>query len=141
MCVKDVLAGFSFAAMIASAACGGGGYNGGTPSPSPAPSPSPTPAAVTVNIVGSSGNQAFTPNPASPGGALTVAWKNSDGTTHRIVANDNSFDTGNIGSNGTSKTITVPADGINYHCAIHPSMVGVVNGTGGDAPPCTGQYC
>ena len=140
MWVKGVLAGVAAAAAIASAACGGSGYNGGG-TPAPSPGPSPTPAAVTVNIVASSGDQAFSPNPASPGGALTVAWKNADGTTHRIVANDGSFDTGNISANATSATITVPAGGVNYHCAIHPTMVGAINGSAGTAPPCQGQYC
>jgi plastocyanin len=140
MWVKYVLASISSAAIIASAACGGGGDSGGG-TPSPSPTPSPTPAGVTVNIVGSSGSQAFNPNPASAGSVMTVAWKNSNGTVHRIVANDNSFDTGNIATNATSATITVPAAGVNYHCTIHPTMVGSINGTSGTAPPCTGQYC
>jgi plastocyanin len=125
-----------FGVAFACAACGGsGGYNGGTPSPTP------TPASVTVNVVGDLGNRSFNPNPASPGAALTVAWRNADGVVHRIVANDNSFDTGDISPNGTSPTITVPAAGMNYHCSIHPGMVGALNGSGGTTPPCTGQYC
>jgi plastocyanin len=124
-------------ALFGVAGCGGGGYGGTTPSP-PAGG---TPASVTVNIVGDRGNQSFNPNPASPGAALTVAWQNADGVTHRIVANDNSFDTGNIGGNGKSITVTVPAAGINYHCSIHPHMTGAINGASGTAPPCTGQYC
>ena len=32
-------------------------------------------------------------------------------SVHRIVANDNSFDTGNIGANATSTAITVPSAG------------------------------
>jgi plastocyanin len=94
-----------------------------------------------VNIAGELGNRSFDPNPASPGSALTVAWRNADGVVHRIVANDNSFDTGNISPNGTSPTITVPAGGMNYHCSIHPDMIGAINGSGGTTPPCTGQYC
>ena len=72
---------------------------------------------------------------------MTVVWHNNDGTVHRIVANDNSFDTGNISANGNSQAITVPAGGINYHCSIHPGMVGAINSTGGSTPPCTGIYC
>ena len=120
-------------------ACGGGGSNGGTPSPTPTPTPTPT--AVTVNIAGDLGDRSFDPNPASPGAALTVNWRNTDGVVHRIVANDNSFDTGNISPNGTSMTVTVRASGVNYHCSLHPGMVGAVNGSGGTTPPCTGQYC
>jgi len=122
--------------LIGLAGCGGGGYGG----PSPSPTPGGT-ASVTVNIAGDKGSQSFNPNPASPGAALTVAWQNADGVTHRIVANDNSFDTGNIGGNGKSATVTVPAAGINYHCSIHPGMTGAINGTSGTPPPCTGLYC
>src|SRR4051794_8803071 len=132
-----VLAGV-LGSMLAGAGCGGGGYSS---SPSPTPTPSPTPAAITVNIAGDKGSQSFSPDPATPGAALTVAWKNSDGVVHRIVANDNSFDTGNIGASGTSTTITVPAAGIHYHCAIHPGMIGAVAGSSGTTPPCTGLYC
>src|SRR3954451_21997349 len=124
--------------LIALAGCGGGGYSG--PAPSPTPTPSGTPS-VTVNIAGDKRNQSFTPHPASPGAALTVAWQNADGVTHRIVANDNSFDTGNIGGNGKSVTVTVPRARINYHCSIHPGMRGAINGTSGTPPPCTGPYC
>jgi plastocyanin len=71
-----------------------------------------------------------------------VAWRNDDGISHRIVANDGSFDTGNIGAGQTSAAMTMPAGGINYHCSIHPSMVGAIGDPGGGAPPpCTGIYC
>jgi plastocyanin len=121
---------------LACAGCGGGGDS------SPAPSPTPTPApSATVSIVGDRGAQSFDPNPVAPGAALTVAWRNADGVVHRIVANDNSFDTGNIAANGTSAAVTVPAAGLNYHCSIHPGMVGAVNGSSGTPPPCSGIYC
>jgi plastocyanin len=127
-----------FGFVLAAAGCGGGSYGG---SPSPSPTPTPTPPSATVSIVGDRGSQSFNPNPVSPGAPLTVAWQNGDGTVHRIVANDNSFDTGNIGANSTSTTVTVPAAGINYHCSIHPGMVGAINGSAGTAPPCSGPYC
>ena len=56
-----------------------------------------------------------------------VTWTNADGVTHRIVANDGSFDTGNIAPGETSAAMTVATDGARYHCSIHPSMVGAVN--------------
>jgi plastocyanin len=123
---------------IACAGCGGGG--GGSPAPSPTPTP-PAGASATVSIVADRGSQSFNPNPVSPGAALTVAWQNADSVVHRIVANDNSFDTGNIGANGTSRVVTVPAAGANYHCSVHPGMVGAINGSSGTAPPCSGIYC
>ena len=133
----DFVLGGLVAAALACAGCGGGGYS----APAPSPTPSPTPASVMVNILGDRGGQSFTPNPASPGAPLTVAWKNTDGTVHRIIANDNSFDTGNIGANATSTAITVPSAGTNYHCSIHPGMIGSINGAAGSTPPCTGPYC
>src|SRR3954467_13670127 len=64
--------------MLLCAGCGGS-YS--APSPSPTPTPTPTPgASATVNILGDRGANSFTPNPAAPGAALTLAWKNTDGT-------------------------------------------------------------
>ena len=123
--------------VVAGAACGGGG-SGTSPSPTTS---APSGASVTVSIMGDRGNKSFNPNPVSPGAPLTVAWQNADGVAHRIVANDTSFDTGNIGANGTSTVVTVPSGGVNYHCSIHPGMVGAINGSSGTAPPCTGPYC
>lgn len=138
-----IRSGLLAAFLLACAACGGGGGDS-TPAPSPSPTP-PTPApaspSATVSIAGELGNRSFAPNPVTPGAALTVAWHNDDGVVHRIVANDNSFDTGNIATNATSTAITVPAGGVNYHCSIHPTMVGAINSTGGSTPPCTGIYC
>jgi plastocyanin len=72
----------------------------------------------------------------------SVAWHNNDGTTHRIVANDGSFDTGNIAPGATSSAVRPAAAGANYHCSIHPSMTGAIGSQQGTAPPeCTGPYC
>ena len=68
-------------------------------------------------------------------------WNNTDSVTHRIVANDGSFDTGNIAPGASSPAMSVSADGARYHCSIHPTMVGVVNNSSGGTPPCTGLYC
>jgi plastocyanin len=130
------------AALCALAAGCGGGYEspaapsgGGQTSPPPA---GPTPIAV----VGDRGGQSFNPNPATFDAARAVAWRNNDSIVHRIVANDASFDTGNLAPGATSATITLPANGTNYHCSLHPGMVGAVNAAGGaPPPPCEGQYC
>jgi plastocyanin len=129
--VRSALLGLA----LACAGCGGGGDSG------PAPSPTPSGPSATINIVADRGAQSFNPNPVSPGAARTVAWLNADGVVHRIVANDNSFDTGNIAANRTSPVVTVPSAGINYHCSIHPGMIGAINGSSGTAPPCSGIYC
>jgi plastocyanin len=132
-----------FAGALGAVTCGGGGSTP-SPSPSPSPTPSPTPspgAAGQVTIVGQQAGTSFTPNPSAPAASGAVTWNNGDNVTHRIVANDNSFDTGNILPGETSAAMAISANGARYHCSIHPSMIGVVNSTGGNTPPCTGQYC
>ena len=124
---------------IASAACGGGGSDSPTTQPAPA---NPTSSAVTVNIVATSGSQSFTPNPAAQAVGGTVSFRNGDGLVHRIVANDGSFDTGDLAPGVTSRALQPSAAGANYHCSIHPAMVGAIGSAQGEPPPmCTGQYC
>lgn len=123
-------------ALVASLAVASG-CGRGSSSPT-APSPTSTP---TINIVGQNGTQAFSPNPSSFGGQQVV-FKNNDSTSHRIVLNDGSVDTGDIAPGATSRVVTMPASGTNYHCSIHPGMIGSVNAaSGAAAPPCEGAYC
>jgi plastocyanin len=126
--------------LVLSVSCGGSSYNGGNPG---GPSGTPPPANVTtISIVGSAGSQAFNPNPASATSSRNVVWRNNDGQVHRIVANDGSFDTGNIGPGATSPSVAIPAAGTRYHCSLHTTMVGGINSaTDGTPPPCTGLYC
>lgn len=132
--VSSAVVGF----VVLTAACGG---DSGTPPTSPTPPPSVAPPSTTIEIVGELGSQSFAPNPASLGPERTVAWRNTHGVVHRVVANDGSFDTGNLAVGATSGVLTIPAGGINYHCPLHPGMIGAISGTSGIAPPCTGQYC
>jgi plastocyanin len=131
---------------LAVAGCGGGGYDSPaapTP-PSGQPSPSPTPPAstgTTISIVGDRGALSFAPNPVSVDGTRMVSWRNNDSVVHRIVLNDGSMDTGNIAPGAASPAAPLPGDGANYHCALHPGMIGAINASGGAPPPCTGIYC
>jgi len=70
----------------------------------------PNSSAATISILGQLGTQSFSPNPAT--GGQSVVWRNNDGVTHRILANDGVFDTGAIGSE-----------------------------SGGAPPTCVGDYC
>ena len=71
-----------------------------------------------------------------------VMWRNDNGVTHRIVANDESFDTGDIVAGATSRMVPAPPGGLNYHCSIHPTtMFGAISGAGGEAPPPCTVYC
>jgi plastocyanin len=82
----------------------------------------------------------FTPNPGSAQGGM-ASWRNTDSVVHRIRSNDGSFDTGDIAPGQTTAPKAVPAAGMNYHCPIHPGMIGAVNAESGPPPPCTGIYC
>lgn len=134
------MAALALALAMGAIGCGGGG--GSTPT-SPTPSGGGgSAAAVTISIVATTGAQSFTPNPAAMTQAGTVAWQNSDGLVHRIVANDGSFDTGDIAPGATSRTVQPSAAGTNYHCSLHPAMVGAIGSAQGQPPPpCTGPYC
>ncbi len=131
MQVRLLTASAFTASLAAVFGCGGGsGYT--------APSSTNTP---TITIVGQNGTQAFTPNPASFGGQQVV-FKNNDSTTHHIVLNNGSVDTGDIAPGATSRAVTMPTTGTNYHCSIHPGMIGSSNAaSGAPPPPCEGIYC
>lgn len=134
--------GIALVIALTTAACGGSSYSTPTAPTTTTGGGGGTAASLTVSINSSSGAGAFNPNPATMASAGTVAWANRDGAVHRIVANDGTFDTGNIAPGATSQAITVPAAGTNYHCTIHPTMVGAIGGSQGQPPPaCTGIYC
>jgi plastocyanin len=70
----------------------------------------------------------FAYSPASVTVAVgdTVTWTNSDAQAHTATANDDAWDTGNLG-NGASGTVTFATAGtFAYHCDIHPEMAGTV---------------
>jgi plastocyanin len=120
-------------------ACGGGKSTPTSPT-NTAPPAATGSNALTIAIQSSSGAQAFSPNPAAVGQGQAVAWRNSDSVTHHIVANDGSFDTGDIAPGGTSAQRTFAA-GVNYHCTLHTNMVGAIGVAAAPPPDCTGPYC
>ena len=127
--------------------CGGGGGGSSTPTqPTPQPTPAPAPggggtATTTVTILGDRGAQSFTPNPSPGAQGEMLVFRNTDSQVHRIVFNDNSFDTGDIAPGASSTGRAIPSNGANYHCSLHPGMIGAINASGGAPPPCTGTYC
>jgi plastocyanin len=104
-------------------------------------SPGTMTSSATVNIMGQLGAQSFSPNPASINQGNMVIWHNSDSITHHIVLNDGSLDTGDIAPGASSAALSMATNGANYHCAIHPTMVGSINAATGAPPPCQGPYC
>ena len=86
------------------------------------------------------GTAAFTPNPLSvslAGGGL-VQWFNDDrgsgvygtaGVTHNIIADDGSFNSGNLAPGASFQATLTTAGDHGYHCSIHPTMRGTVSVT------------
>ena len=67
-----------------------------------------------------------------------VVFRNNDSIVHRVVLNDGSVDTGDIAPGATSRAVAMPGGGTNYHCQLHPGMIGAVSGSSGGPPPCSG---
>jgi plastocyanin len=120
--------------------CGGSGYSSGSGATPNTPTPSTTAGAVTINVVAINGAQSFSPNPATlPAGQLVV-WHNVDTITHRVVLNDRSVDTGDLAPGASSEPIAIGSAGGQYHCSIHPAMIGSLNQST-SSPGCQGAYC
>jgi plastocyanin len=101
-------------------ACGGYGRESPT---TPSETPAPPADAITINIVGVNGTQAFSPNPSTVPAGKSVVWHNLDTVSHRVVFDDGELDTGNVAPGAFSVPMGLVASA-SYHCSIHPSMVG-----------------
>ena len=113
-------------------ACGsstsyGGGGGGGSNFPNPTGA-----QVIMVHGAENKTNTAFSPNPftVSLNGqpSVSVEFGNDDNVTHRPVESsaNPTFDTGNL-AKGTTHTVNFTTAGtFNYHCAIHPNMVGQI---------------
>jgi plastocyanin len=99
--------------------------SGNTSSPG-APSPVPG-TAVIIDVVAVNGSQSFSPNPVTIPAGQMVIWHNVDTITHRVVLDDLSIDTGNLGRGVFSAPMLLGGAGA-YHCTIHPVMVGTIKG-------------
>ncbi len=132
----NFVAGYGALAVALILTACGGGSSGSSGSPT-----APTSNTTTISIAGERGSQSFSPNPAFAGGRAVV-WRNVDNDTHRIVANDGSFDTGDLAPGATSALVQMAVGGLNYHCSIHPTTrFGAIGGAGGGAPPACEDYC
>lgn len=128
----------AFAGAIAMWGCGGGGGGSSPTAPSGPGGGTPPPAAatVTVSVVGSAGNGAYQPNPVRAAAGDTVTFRNNDSAVHRIVMDDGSADLGDIAPGATSRGFVVRSGAaLTFHCTLHPSMVGSINGAAAPAPP------
>lgn len=119
------LAGSIITAAVATWSCGGGESSPSGPTSSTNP--------VTVNIVGSAGNQAFNPNPVQVPSGTPVVFRNSTNDVHRIVMDSGTL-IGDLTPGASSSPMQVGAGG-SYHCTNHPSMVGSINRATAPTPP------
>jgi plastocyanin len=125
--------------------CGGSGYSSSSTSTTNSNPAAPTPmtsnGVVTINVVAINGAQSFSPNPATLPAGQMVVWHNVDNTTHRVVLNDHSVDTGNLAPGASSPPMEIGAAGGQYHCSIHPEMIGSLNqDTPASLPPSSSSY-
>ena len=137
-----VTAGAVFAAALGIWGCGGSGYSSGSGSPTSATPPPSTSGVVTINVVAINGAQSFSPNPATVPSGQMVVWHNVDNVTHHVLLNDRSVDTGDLAPGASSQPMTIGGTGGGqYHCTIHPVMIGSVNQDTQTGPVCQGPYC
>jgi plastocyanin len=96
--------------------------------PAPAPDPAPAPVTTTINIIGTDGATAFLPNPIQAAMGNLLVWMNGDTRLHHIVLDDGT-DIGDVlpGQATAPKALATGAP-TGFHCTIHPSMVGMING-------------
>lgn len=99
------------------------GMNGPAPVPQAGTA---TPAVPVVGTTVSITNFAFTPTTLTVRAGDTVIWTNHDEEPHTVVAQDNSFHSPGLDTNGTyTYTFTKPGN-FDYICGIHPFMHGTV---------------
>lgn len=101
------------------------------PSPSAAPTSVPAPAgstsAVTIPIGASTlGSRAFAPDDVTVAAGTTVSWMNADVVSHTSTSNGGTWDSGVVAPGGQFSVAFPTAGTYQYHCAIHPGMVGTV---------------
>ena len=74
------------------------------------------------------GDKSYAPASANVQVGQQVAWHNADSVAHTATQNGGGFDTGPISPGATSAPVTPSGMGrLNYHCTVHPSMVGEIN--------------
>lgn len=70
---------------------------------------------------------AFAPPQIAVAVGDTVTWTNSDARVHRVIADDASWDAGEVAGGGGKASVTfLEAGAFPYHCSIHPEMTGSV---------------
>lgn len=118
------------AILMVAFACGGSS-SPSIPSPSPTPSPTPPPgapsAAVAIPVGAESlGNRAYTPDELTVAVGTTVTWTNTDSISHTSTSDATGWNSGIVAPGGRFSFAFQTTGTFQYHCAIHPGMVGTV---------------
>lgn len=89
-----------------------------------------------VSIVSDAGeleDKAYQPNPVQIKAGETIIWTNNDLTTHTVTEGNPStnvptegFDSGLLSPDQSYKHVFDKAGTIEYHCILHPTMVGKI---------------
>ena len=110
--------GASGAGMYPLSRYSGGGQGWGRPSDLAAPAGK----VVSVSIQ----NGGYSPASVSIHVGDTITWTNADDQDHTVIAQDGSFNSGNIGSGRSFSHTFTTAGTIAYYCKYHPRMKGAV---------------
>jgi hypothetical protein len=102
--------------------------------PAPDPKTPPTPMQVIIGIIGTVGSGAFLPNPIQANMGDMIVWQNNDTRTHHIVLDDGITDLGEVMPGQSSAPMALTTPMANFHCTIHPTMIGSINGVVGPDP-------
>ena len=91
--------------------------------------PAPSTGGSSVSIVSGSRTlttNAYNPNPVAISAGMSVTWVNNDTIAHTSTSDNGAWDSGSLAP-GASFSKTFPSAGtFQYHCTIHPNMVGTV---------------
>jgi plastocyanin len=120
--------------VLITAACGSS-YSSSAPTSPSSPTPSPTapppsvgPSSAVSIPMGASvlGTSAFAPDALTVDAGTTVTWTNTDSVAHTSTSDTPGWDSGIVAPGGQySRSFQSPGT-FQYHCAIHPGMVGTV---------------
>jgi plastocyanin len=114
--------------LVAVLAIGSGCGQSTTPtSPSTSTSPQGPGIDFTISIKGNLGSSSYSPSPLTMRVGQVVNWHNLDSIEHTATL-DGVFDTGAIPAlSAHDNAVTMSRAGtFNYHCTIHPGMVGTI---------------
>jgi amicyanin len=100
----------------------GGSVTSAPDTGTPTSAPSTPVGGPTVNI----DDFSFAPTTLTIPAGSTVTWTNKDGEPHTVVANDGSFHSPAMDTNGTFSFTFPTAGTFDYVCSIHPFMHGTV---------------